>query len=368
MTKKWLPSIKVIKSDHQAAIATLKFPTHSEHYITIHSDGDPNQRLQSAVQKQDAIIICQFVFAGMQHSSQFLAAARCSQWPIVWLRGDPCQDKGFHSAQAIALSGTIPRPVYYHGRNMGFIYEDDCARYCRLSNVLPANRTEAPSKQARSVFETAAAILAQYGFCFTETVRTWIYLDRLLEWYEEFNTVRTAFFEETGVFDHILPASTGIGAANSSGASITMDVFAAQPRKDQLTIKSIASPLQRPAFEYRSSFGRAVELKSKTHRRLLISGTASIDADGRTAYPNDPEKQIRHAMNVVKAILESQAMDWNNLYRGIAYFKDAAHIPIYSRIASDLKIAHFPLALAHANICRQELVFEIELDAIAPIT
>jgi enamine deaminase RidA (YjgF/YER057c/UK114 family) len=353
---------EVIKTAYEAAVATLRLPTHSEHCITVQSGGDPTCMLRSVAQKQNAAILSQLVFAGNQLSSDFIS--RGSEWPVVWLQGDACTDGSLYSTQAVALSGIIPLPVRSGRRNMGFIYEDDCARYCRLCGLLPADPTASRGAQARSAFDTAAAALAQNGFRFTDTVRTWIYLDHLLEWYDDFNAVRTAFFNETGVFEHIVPASTGIGAGNPFGAAITMEVFAVHPRNPKFAIQTVDSPLQNPALDYKSSFSRAIELGSPTHRNLLISGTASIAADGKTVHPDDPEKQIRFTMDVIKAILESRGMDWNDLFRGVAYFKDMAYLPIYKRVASEFKIPRFPLAISHSDLCRHDLLFEIEVDAV----
>jgi enamine deaminase RidA (YjgF/YER057c/UK114 family) len=353
---------EVIKTVQETEIATLRLPAHSEHCITVQSGGDPNSMLRSVVQKQNAVILSQFVFAGNRLRSEFIS--RDSEWPVVWLQGDACTDGSFYSMQAVALSGIIPLFVRSGGRDIGFIYEDDCARYCRLHGLLPADLTASRCRQARSAFETAAAALVQNGFRFTDTVRIWIYLDRLLEWYDDFNAVRTAFFNETGIFERMVPASTGIGAGNPFGAAITMDVFAVQPKSPEFTVQAVASPLQNPALDYKSSFSRAVELASPIHRNLLISGTASIAPDGKTVHPDEPEKQIRLTMDVVKAIIESRGMNWNDLFRGIAYFKDMAYLPIYKRVASELNIPHFPLAVSHANVCRHDLFFEIEVDAV----
>ena len=57
-------------------------------------------------------------------------------------------------------------------------------------------------------------------------------------------------------------------------------------------------------------------------------------------------------------------MNWNDLFRGIAYFKDMAYLPIYKRVASELNIPRFPLAVLHADVCRHDLFFEIEVDAV----
>jgi enamine deaminase RidA (YjgF/YER057c/UK114 family) len=143
-----------------------------------------------------------------------------------------------------------------------------------------------------------------------------------------------------------------------------MDVLAVQPKTELLEIKAVDSPLQNPALDYKSSFSRAVELDFPTHRNLLISGTASIDPDGKTVHLDDPEKQIRLTMEVIKAILDSRDMGWNDLFRGIAYFKDMDYLPIYRRIANELGIPRFPLAVSHADVCRDDLLFEIEVDAV----
>ena len=354
----------VIKTVKETEVATLRLPARSEHCITVQPGGDPYGRIRSVAQQQNAVILSQFVFAGNQLYSEFISKAENTEWPVVWLQGDACTDGRVYSVQAAAISGIVPLPIRSRGRNIGFVYEDNGARYCRLCGLLPADPTAPRRTQARSAFETAAAILLQNRFRFTDTVRTWIYLDHLLEWYDDFNAIRTGFFHETGIFAHTVPASTGIGAGNPFGAAIVMDVLAVQPKSPEFTIQTVASPLQNTPLDYRSAFSRAIELGGPTHRSLLISGTSSIALDGKTVHPEDPEKQIRLAMDAVKAILESRGMNWNDLFRGIAYFKNMDYLPIYQQIAAELDIPRFPLAISHADICRRELIFEIEVDAV----
>ena len=143
-----------------------------------------------------------------------------------------------------------------------------------------------------------------------------------------------------------------------------MDALAVQPKDDRLQIQEVISPLQNPALDYKSSFARAVEMAYPTHKNVLISGTASIDPDGKTVHLADPEKQIRLTMEVVHTLLESRGLDWGDLFRGIAYFKDMAFQPIYEQVASELGIPRFPLAISHADVCRHDLLFELEVDAV----
>lgn len=355
---------KITKTGILADIATLTLPDHAEHCITLQSGQNMNGLLRCAAEEQNATILSQFVFAGNQHYRSFMEENRNAAQPVVWLQGDACADGDMYSMQAVAMSGVRLRPVSFNGRDIGFIYEDQHARYCRLRGVLPADTSASRTEQTLSVYRNIEAALKNEFFAFTDIVRTWIYLDRLLEWYGPFNTVRTDFFKSHGTFDHMVPASTGIGAANPFGAAITMDVLAVQPKTAVLKIFEVASPLQNPALDYKSSFSRAVEMDYPTHRNLFISGTASIAPDGSTVHLDDPEQQIRLTMNVIKAILESRRMGWDDLFRGIAYFKNMEYLPVYRRITEELGIPRFPLAVSHADVCRNDLLFEIEVDAV----
>lgn len=356
---------KIVKTHCGANVATLSLPSHQEHCITVQSDEAAvmNRYLRHAATDRDATVLSQFVFGGVHHYEEFKASGQ-AEWPVVWLQGDACKDGDLYSMQAVALSGLDPKPIRFDGRDMGFTYEDDTASYCRLRGVIPQDVTASRPEQARSAFETMEAALAASGFKVTDTVRTWIYLDKLLEWYDDFNVVRTRYFNEAGIFDHMVPASTGIGAGNQYGAAMMMDVLAVKPKDDRLKIQEIISPLQNPALDYRSSFARAVEMAYPTHKNVMISGTASIDPDGNTVHLDDPEKQIRLTLDVVHAILKSRGMDWEDLFRGIAYFKDMSSKCLYEKVAKELAIPRFPLAISHADVCRDNLLFEIEIDAV----
>lgn len=349
---------QISKTHSHVDIATLTLPTHSEHCITVQASEHwkMDALLRQAAEKRNATLLSQFVFAGTHHYEESADA--------VWLQGDACDDGDLYSMQAVALSGLDPKPIRFNGRDMGFTYEDNTARYCRLRGIMPQDISAVRTDQTRSAFETMDAALKLNGFQFTDTVRTWIYLDQLLEWYDDFNIVRTQYFNETGIFEARVPASTGIGASNQYGAAIMMDVLAVKPKEGRLKIQEVISPLQNPALDYKSSFSRAVEMAYPTHKNLLISGTASIDPDGHTVHLDHPENQIRLTMNVVHAILESRGMGWGDLFRGIAYFKDMAYKPLYEKVALELGIPPFPLAISHADVCRHNLLFEIEVDAV----
>jgi enamine deaminase RidA (YjgF/YER057c/UK114 family) len=320
--------------------------------------------LRAETETLHARTLSRFVFCGSRRSAAFERPVVVREQGVVWLRAEDTQPVELSSMQAFAVSGTPLQPVQDHGCASGFVYEDKGARYCRLSGVVPRNRAVSREAQAQDVFETLDAVLTRHGFRFTDTVRTWFYLDRLLDWYGGFNTVRTAFFKERGVLDRIVPASTGIGAGNPLGAALTCDLLAIQPKSGAVGIQAVPSPMQSPAMAYKSSFSRAVEVTFPTHRNLLVSGTASIDAEGHTARVGDPAGQVALTMEVVAALLRSRGMDWADVSRGIAYFANPADSGLLGTYRRVHDIPGFPLAVAHATVCRQDLLFEIEVDAV----
>jgi len=340
-------------------IARLTLPSHVERCLTALGGPEQVRRLRPAA-GCEATVLSEFVFAGHPLDPAWNAGADAA----VWLQGDACHGGVVHSGQLVAISGIAATPVRLNGRHLGYVYEDDTARTCRLSGVLPVDLRASRAAQTRSVFDTIRQALEAHGFAATDLVRTWIYLDRLLDWYDTFNQVRTEFFHETGIYEQRIPASTGIGAGNAAGAALVIDAIAIQPKDDRVRAFPVISPLQNPPTAYRSSFSRAMELEYPTHRAVLISGTASIAADGLTIHQGNVEKQIRCTLEVIHAILLARGMDWADLFRGIAYFTRMEDLPLYRRIEAELGIPPYSQAIAHADVCRSDLLFELEVDAI----
>jgi enamine deaminase RidA (YjgF/YER057c/UK114 family) len=269
------------------------------------------------------------------------------------------------SLQAFSLAGGVPVQIIRRGLTTGFVYEDSRARIFRLGAVLPTRLGASREDQCREVLETADGMLSEAGFRFSDTVRTWFYLDHLLDWYAGFNKVRTDFFQSRGVFDRLVPASTGIGAANAWGAALTCDLLAIVRKADSLSVSAVPSPMQESALNYKSSFSRAVEIRTSGFRQLLISGTASIDKEGLTVHQGDTGAQVELTMKVVEALLASRGMGWDQVTRGIAYFKSRAEQGLLDQWFASHRVTPFPLAFVEADICRHDLNYEIEIDAVA---
>jgi enamine deaminase RidA (YjgF/YER057c/UK114 family) len=209
--------------------------------------------------------------------------------------------------------------------------------------------------------------LAQAGMGMNNLARTWFFLDRILSWYGDFNGVRNDFFSRTELRAAGVPASTGVGGRNPAAASLASAAWAVRasdPASHPLVI--VPSPLQCPAPAYGSAFSRALEIQSPGFRQLLVSGTASIEPGGRTAHPGDVQAQIGLTMEVVDAILASRGMSFSDVTRATAYYRSASDAPRFAGWLDRHDLRRMPVVHACCDICRDDLLFEIELDAIRP--
>jgi enamine deaminase RidA (YjgF/YER057c/UK114 family) len=307
----------------------------------------------------------QMVFGGCKFYDDAHSRTPEGDWPTLWLEGDVCPGDQISSMQEFVVLDQPLRRITIGNRVVGTSWSDADADYCLLAGVLPADLTASGGEQTTSCFEQIEAALQMADMDFSHVARTWLYLDDLLAWYDEFNIARTDFFESHGVFDRLVPASTGIGARNPAGAAIAAGALAIRPRHSGVTIKEVKSPLQCSATEYRSSFSRAVEITLPTRRFLTISGTASIAPAGESLFQGDVVRQIHLTLDVVEAILKSRGMDWPNTVRAVGYFRNIADLPTFNVCCLERGIMPLPLAPAHATVCREDLLFEMELDAVS---
>lgn len=357
-------------TESQESLHIVEFPHDGvkAYYITAHTTEENMlgvfDKVSAEMAACDAKIAFQYLFGGRQFYPKAVSAIKKLDWPLTLLHGDACSGSTITGTQFIALSGAELHPVMDGERKVGNWYDTEDARYCLLGDIRADDLTLGREDQARAVFEKMEALLQQADMEFTDIARTWIYLNNLLEWYDEFNAVRTQFFKERGTFEKMVPASTGIGAGTAAGEEMVCALLAVKPKHDGVKVFAVPSPLQCPALDYKSSFARAVEIDQPGSRLLTISGTASIEPGGETVHVGNTEKQVELTMDVVHAILTSRGMDWSDTARAIAYFKDDSEAWLLEQYCLENNLPELPVAISHADVCRHDLLFEIELDAV----
>ncbi len=320
-------------------------------------------RMSRFLKERDATVLMHSVYA----DQVLRGGAGRVDWPLTWLEGTGKSGNRIDGMHVLAVSGAKVETVHLNGRPVGRIFQDGRARHCLIGDVGPTDPSKPKEIQAGEAFENLRAALGQAGMVLTDIVRTWLSLDDILSWYGPLNKVRTDFYTKHKIFDGLLPASTGVGERNRDGAALVLRAWASQSLDGSKVAHEVPSPLQCPAPQYGSSFSRAVTLDRNGHRRVMVSGTASINSDGTSAHDGDVGLQITQTMDVVKALLVACSADFDDVTRAVAYFKDPREVDALRRWREDNGVRPFPTVVTEAHICRDELLFEIEVDAVAGV-
>jgi enamine deaminase RidA (YjgF/YER057c/UK114 family) len=284
-------------------------------------------------------------------------------WPVTWVEGRAFDGGPIAGIQVFGLRGDAVQRIRLGGTVVGSVFEEGGARHCLLGGLGPTRRFSSPADQTKETLETLETALMQVGFSIADTVRTWFFLNDILSWYGKFNAARTQIYSGVKFRTRSLPASTGIGGRNPAGTALTLSARAMQPLSSATWVEETASPLQCPAPAYGSSFSRAMEIATSGGRHLLISGTASIAPGGETLWQNDSARQVELTMNVVAALLHARGFTFEDLTRAVAYCKRPADARAFAAWCAAHHLLSLPIVRAHCDICRDDLLFELEADA-----
>lgn len=221
--------------------------------------------------------------------------------------------------------------------------------------------------QLERMFRRAQASLRRHGMSFRHVVRTWIGLRQLRDWYGELNRVRAACYAEQGVGvdgGFPFPASTGIQATND-GEDCVMDLLAVDaPERSSLVATLERSACQAAPTRYGSSFSRGVALGRGRQGTVLVSGTASIGSDGQTRHVGSAAAQARETLRAVEALLATAGAGLGDVVSGVLFCEQPAVLAAYRQVASELGVDGLPLVPLLGDVCRPDLLLEIEAIAL----
>lgn len=284
-------------------------------------------------------------------------------WPLTWVEGASCDGAPLAGVQVFAVAGWPVTRIRLGNRVVASVFEDGGSRHCLLGGFGPNSVALRAPAQVQQMFGNLECALDLAGFELGDVIRTWFYNDDILAWYGDFNRVRTEHYATVKWRTGSIPASTAVLGKNPAGAALAVAAWAMRPIDPAAKAFEVASPLQCPAPAYGSSFARAMEVNSGGWRRLFISGTASIHPGGQTAWVGNPKKQIDLTMEVIAAILDSRGMNFHDVSRAIGYFQHPLFTPYFDRWCEARALRNMPIVYVNCDICRGDLLFEIELDA-----
>ena len=236
-------------------------------------------------------------------------------------------------------------------------------RFVAISGLVAPGAGNADA-QAQSMFTQAAATMKELGGSMHSVARTWLWLGDILAWYDDLNRVRNRFFKSVGLIDidpntACMPASTGIGVCPAFGAACAMDLVALVGSGSKVEYFREAGN-QRSPYHYGSAFSRASRTRSPAGATVYVSGTAAIDAEGRTCPIGDAKGQVTVTVENVRAAFKDLGCSDAEVVQAIAYSKTPEVQAIFHKEFADLG---WPCISVIADVCRDDLLFEVEAAA-----
>ncbi len=124
------------------------------------------------------------------------------------------------------------------------------------------------------------------------------------------------------------------------------------------------------AYDYGSAFSRGMRIDLNGVSILLISGTASIDDEGRTVHVGDFRKQLRRTFDNITKLLAAEGATWHDIVRTTCYLRDIERdyeVFNLERTAfyKEQQLDPLPASTGiQAILCRPDLLIEIEAIAM----
>jgi len=337
--------------------------------------------LAADLAEREAVPLQERIF-GELGAAEAICAARArvvgerTAWevPPTFVEGAPVGTGGLAGVHVVAARPVKTRVVRDGDRVAGRVVDTPSARLVGLADVgrrVSGRRGAGPVEETGATIEAAAELLGREGLSFRDVARTWFYLKDILDWYGAFNAVRTSAFRRMGLVgangDGSIPASTGIEGRNVRGGWCTLDLIAARARAGaRFTMERLRSEEQNEAPEYGSAFARGIALTLGEWRYCFVSGTASIDDHGATVHTGDFEAQTDHTLRAVSAVLERAGAALPDVRQATAFLKNPCDRKALDRIGARTGLADLPVVTTVADVCREELLFEIDATAIVP--
>ena len=248
------------------------------------------------------------------------------------------------------------------------LYSVRHGQYKHLWNGSAHNLAANSEYQTRLLFNEYSMQLLEEG-CTLEAncMRTWIFVNDIDLNYGGVVRARNQFFFTQGltVNTHFI-ASTGIGGRQADPNVLSqMDNYAiAGIQKEQVHYLYAPTHLNRTS-DYGVSFERGTYI-DYGDRRLLISGTASINNKGEIKYPKNIVKQTERMWENVEALLKEADCTYQDVCEMVVYLRDISDYMMVKEMF-DMRFKGMPYVIVQAPVCRAGWLVEMECMAIKEI-
>lgn len=212
-------------------------------------------------------------------------------------------------------------------------------------------------------YETA---LAERGATLADNcIRTWFFVHDVDTQYAGMVRARRENFIQQGLTEqtHYI-ASTGIGGLPArTEALVQMGAYALTGFDPSQLRYLYARTHLNPTYEYGVTFERGSVVQYGDRDHVFISGTASIDNQGRVVHVGDIVGQTRRMWENVEALLAEAGATYDDVMHLIVYLRDTADYETVRQMFAQ-RFPHIPTVITLAPVCRPTWLIEMECMAI----
>lgn len=227
-------------------------------------------------------------------------------------------------------------------------------------------------QQSVEIFRLVSEVLRKENFPIENIIRQWNYIEQITgfdgtnQHYQMFNNVRSNFYNQA-IWTTGYPAATGIGT-NLGGVLVDIDaaVFTRPEcfttpidNKLQVTAHAYSSQVLEVAHEQKATpkFERAKSMTFNDQKLIYISGTAAIRGEESLSGAG-LEQQLHITMENIAQLTGNADIKMLRVY-----LKEKSHYQEASELLNKYRL-NIPISYMCADVCRDELLIEIEGIAI----
>jgi enamine deaminase RidA (YjgF/YER057c/UK114 family) len=94
-----------------------------------------------------------------------------------------------------------------------------------------------------------------------------------------------------------------------------------------------------------------------------VSGTAAIDGHGVSLHPGDIQSQIECTLHNIETLLAQKDLCLKDICSATVFVKHSHYAEIFYRMAAVRGLQDLPAVCVVADVCRDELLFEMDAEA-----
>jgi enamine deaminase RidA (YjgF/YER057c/UK114 family) len=279
-----------------------------------------------------------------------------------------------------------------HDQYSWIVFTRDNLKMVVTAGLGESNVSDEILQQSINAFEQLRNILQEENMEFSDVVRQWNYIKDITgniiqihqssQHYQVFNDIRSKYYQPSK-FANGYPAATGIGM---EFGGVMIDAFAFKTDQEK-AIVPVKSPVQLDAHRYSAEvladnhlncdlcqttpkFERAKMVNCFGNRLIFISGTAAIVGQ-ESAASQSVETQTEMTIQNIQRLISSE----NLREQGISADQEAVitHLRVYVKLKGDIQkvkevcqkyFSNIPISYVVADVCRPELLVEIEGQAV----